>query len=36
MLGLLLIAASTVAAAVIGLIFFGSATAIISPTIYGP
>ncbi len=36
MLGLVIVAATTVIAALIGLIFFGSPTAIISPTIYGP
>jgi hypothetical protein len=35
-LGLIVAGASLVIAGVLGLIFFGNATAIISPTIYGP
>lgn len=36
LLGLVVAAASLVIAGILGLIFFGSATAIISPKIYGP
>ncbi len=36
LLGLIVAGGSLVIAGVLGLIFFGSATAIISPTIYGP
>ena len=36
LLGLVIVAAAFVFAGVIGLLFFGSATAIINPVIYGP